>query len=428
MPAKRLFAAFVVNTPLDEDRLKRAVWHVVARHESLRTALEHIDGELFQVIRDPVEITDEPCVVVDWDGTRAGMRRIVVELDDWWTVPRPLALKVMMARSADSRTLLLCLFNHACVDGMSVELVFDQIRRRYSGDGRADEAVPTQFADYYAGMVEDGLRVALDDWITLLDRVEPVVPPWMLESKLAADRAHIGTINWSFAEDTVALARAAARSRLCSQFEVLAAAAGIYFRRPDRAPAAIGVVHSGRHRAGGFDVVGLLRGFVVDVVEVGAGVTTATATAAGRDALRSALAHYARLPFEEVCRRSGRSPGWRTGSLGLWEVELNGTFARGLLGSMDDCAVHAAHLGQSEEVWCENGGPLLMIFFTIGGGGITGELRYIRPPVDGDMAACIARGIEDTVRFLQAGSDEPVDRAPAFHRLAGWSEPGSGRG
>src|SRR5262249_51265642 len=159
-------------------------------------------------------------------------------------------------------------------------------------------------------------------------------------------------------------------------------------------PAAIGVVHSGRHRPGGFEVVGLLRGFVVDSVEILPDAKTGETVVARRDALRSTLAHFARLPFEEVCERTGRSSGWRAGTLGQWEVELNGTFASATRDSMDGCAVREVDVSEPEEMWCENGGPTLAVRFTIGRSGVAAKLQYVRPPIDRELAAQMAREIE----------------------------------
>jgi hypothetical protein len=421
VPAKRLHTALVVDGWLDQDRLERAVSRVVASHDSLRTAIARVDGTLVQLIREPMEITDQPCEVVDWDGTQQDTRRLVSGLDDWWTVPRALAVNVLVGRSPARRTLLLCAFNHACSDGISAELVMDQIRRQYdappgSPPGRADVA---QFADYYAGMLDEGLRVAYDDWVRLLDGLAPAVPHWMLERKLATDRVHINVVDWSFDEASSAAVREAARRHLCTPFEILATGAGIYFRRPDRHPASIAVIHSGRHRPRGFDVAGLLRSFVVDAVDVRPDVGTGVAVAGRREALRKALAHLSRLPFEEVCRLTGLSPGWRAGTAGQWEVELNGVFAPGTPGRLDGFPVHLADVGSSEEAFCENGGPTLLVSFTIGRGSVAASLRYVNPPVDPELAARVARDLEETMRFLTAGAGERADRAPAFHRSAG---------
>jgi hypothetical protein len=421
VPAKRLHAAWVVDGRLRHDQLEDAVRRVVSAHDSLRTALERIDGTLHQVVREPAEIIDQVCEKVDWDGTAQGIRRLITDLDDWWTVPRPLAMKVVVGRTGSQRTLVLFAFNHACSDGVSVELVLDQIRRAYQApsDPAPRRGDVPQFAEYYAGMLLDGLEAAYDDWVGLLDRVAPAVPPWMMARKLATDRVHVNMLNWSFTQASNAAVRQASRRYRCSQFEVLAAAVGIYFRRPDRQPAALAIVHSGRHRPRGLEVAGLLRSYVIDPAAVQTGALVGDAVAARRDALRRSLGHFSRLPFEEVCERTGRSSGWRAGTAGQWEVEVNGMFAPAPPGSMDGFTVHHADPGASEEASCENGGPILLLSFTIGATGVDGSLRYVNPPVDPELAARVALEVEEMALFVDAPAEEPADRAPGFDRLAG---------
>jgi hypothetical protein len=421
VPAKRLHGAWVVDGRIHTDRLERAVWRVVAAHDSLRTAMDRVHGTLFQVVREPTEITDPACETVGWDGTQNDTRRIITNLDGWWTVPRALALKVVVGHSPAGRTLLLCAFNHACSDGISAELVLEQIRLEYESrpDRPSGRPVLPQFVDYYAAMLQDGLRLAYDDWVAQLDGVAPAVPDWMVARKLATDRVHIDLYNWSFTQESNAAVRQVSRRYQCSQFEALAAAVGIYFRRPDRWSAAIAVVHGGRHSPRGFEVAGLLRSYVLNGVADRSGALLGEAVTTRRDALRRALAHFARLPFEEVCERAGLAPGWRAGTAGQWEVEVNGTFAPDPPGSMDGFATRHAEVGTSEGAFCENGGPTMVLSFTISAVGVDGSLRYVNPPVDPQMAAQVAREVEETVRFLDAGAAEPADRARGFGQLAG---------
>ncbi|MFE6921332.1 amino acid adenylation domain-containing protein [Nocardia sp. NPDC057663] len=417
-PAKRAHVAFTLDAPVDSDRLARAVRQVVDAHEALRTSIEVHDGALVQVVREPAEVTESACATAEWDGTPAGVRRIVSGADEWSAGARALPVKVISG-SAGGRSIVVCVFDHVCVDGVSAELVAGQIRGAYDG---APAPTAVQFADYYADMLADGLRTAQADWNALLDRVRPAVPPWMQATRSAAPRARMGVHRWTFDAISTALVHAAGRRYLGSGFEVLAAAVALYFRRPDGAPAALGVVHSGRHLPGGSGVVGLVRGFVVHDAMVGSGATVAEAVAAQRDRLRSGLTHLSRLPVEEVCLRTGRPVGLRAGAPGPWEVELNVGFTRAESGQMAGTSAHTADAGPPDEEWAENGGPTLVVSFRIGRDTVVGSVRYAHPPVDRDLAARIGRDIEATARFLDTDADGPADAAPAFHRLVGWPE------
>jgi hypothetical protein len=416
VPAKRLFAAYVVRARLDLARLAAAVERVVALHDSLRTAIEPVDGVPAQVVREPAEIAEPALRTVPWDGTPADAARHVGALDDWWTVPRPLAVQVLAGVAGDE-TLVACVFNHVCSDGLSAEMVFDQIRTEYDG-GTVKPADVEQFAAYYPGMVEEGLREAFDDWVRLLDEGSPALPQWMVDEKLATAEVSIAFHSWAFAPQSVAALAALARERVCTQFEVLAACAGLYFRREDGRPANFGVIHSGRHRFRGFDVQGLLRSYVVDVVDHAGVPTVVDAVDRRRDLLRARTGHFAKLPFEEVCARTGRSPGWRAGQLGAWEIELNGTYATVPDLTMQQAPLRVADIPLSEEATCENGGPTLLVSYSLGPDSVEANLRYVSPPVDAPLAARIAEDLEATVRFVHEHPQAPVDEAPAVFRAA----------
>lgn len=417
--AKRLHCAFTVDGGLDPERLERAVRHVIACHESLRTSMANVDGQLAQVVREPSEITEAPVLRVDWDGTPQSTTKIIHDLDDWWTVSRELAVRVVVGSSPERRTLVVCAFNHACSDGISAELTVEQIRREYERpSGPARPEAFEQFTDYYQGMLQDGLDHAYDDWLRQVRSAAPAVPQWMLDQKLASPEVEIRIHDWQFSEESSELLHRLAREHLCTPFEALAACVGLYFRRPDDRPAAIGVIHSGRHRPRGFEVAGLLRSYVVDLVDLGGCPDVRSAVTARRDALRHGIPHFSRLPAEEVCRRAGLSTGWRAGDLGLWEVELNGMYDSTPGGTLDGFAVGQARTELSDEGRSENGGPVFLLSFGIAPDRIDAGLRFVDPPVSRELAARVAADLEAVVRFVQANPSESPNAAPAFHRAA----------
>ncbi|WP_052314152.1 non-ribosomal peptide synthetase [Nocardia thailandica] len=413
-PATRAHVAFTLDTPIDRDRLADAVRQVVDAHDALRTTLEHRDGALVQVVREPAEITGSPCGTVDWDGTAAGVRRIV-DAADVRNGPGAGPARVLTG-AAGGRSLVVAVFDHVCVDGLSAELVAEQIRAAYDG---TPPPMALSYTDYHARILDDASPAAHAAWDTVLARSRPAVPAWMLAARAAAPRARRGVHRWSFDPDSVALLTAAARRQRASPFEIVAAAVAVYFRRPDGAPAALGVVHGGRHRPGGAGVVGLVRGFVLHEGVVEAGATIADAVAARRDGLRGAFTDLTRLPWEEVCLRAGRPAGLRAGAPGAWEVELNVGFTAQEAGRMAGVAARSLDAAPPGEQWAENGGPLVALTFRLGPEAVTGNVRYTHPPVDHELAAALARELEATVRLIGTAPQTPAEAAPAFHELAG---------
>jgi hypothetical protein len=415
-PAKRLHCVYTVEGVLDAERLHRAIRFAVSTHESLRTSLQTVNGELLQVIRDPPEITETPWSTADWDGCAESIPRIVCDMDDWWTVPRQLSVHVVLAWSPAGQTLVACLFNHACGDGHSAQIVADLIWAEYERPGAADLARVEQFDDYYASMLHDGETV-YEDWLRHLASGAPSVPQWMLDQKAATQQAWTRVREWSLSPESVRLLRSASREYRCSPFEVLAAGVGLYFRRQDGRPARIGVIHGGRHGRHGFDVVGLLRSYLVDVVDPAPWGDARSVVTARAAALRHGFAHYARMPYEEVCLREKIPTGWRAGQAGLWEVELNGAYADAPPPRPDGHAAALVPADISDEAFCENSGPLFLLYFTLGRDGVEATLRYIDPPVTDAMAERVATEIELMIAFLAEPGNSAHD-APAFARTA----------
>lgn len=203
---------------------------------------------------------------------------------------------------------------------------------------------------------------------------------------------------------------------------MLAAGVGLYFRRLDGGPACIGVIHGGRHRSHGFEVVGLLRSYLVDVVDPAPWGDARSVVAARAAALRYGFAHLARMPLEEVCRREGIPTGWRAGAPGLWEVELNGAYAVDGPPRPDGFTTVAVPADISDEAFCENSGPLFLLYFTLGRDRVDATLRYVNPPVTDAIAGRVAAEIESMVAFL-AEPGQPAHDAPSFAHTARDFEP-----
>jgi hypothetical protein len=284
------------------------------------------------------------------------------------------------------------------------------------------ERVP-QFADYHGAWVAEGVIEAYDDWLGQLERAAPAVPPWMVRTKLATGRVAISAHDWRFGPGATARLRALARTHLCTDFEVVAACVGLYFRRADGLPAAFGVIHSGRDRARGFEVAGLLRSHVVDVVDHAGIGGAAEAIATRRDELRALMAQHAKLPCDEAVRLARRPSGWRAGEPGLWEVELNGMFDAAELAPFDGAAVRIAQVPLSDEAVCENGGPTVLLSFGFGPDRVRASLRYVSPPLDDALVRRIAAELESVVVLLHDRPDAPVEDLPALHRIAAEGRP-----
>ncbi|PKW16548.1 condensation domain-containing protein [Saccharopolyspora spinosa] len=417
VPAKRLFNAFTADGRLNRGKVERAVRCAIATHEALRTSLEVIDGELHQVVREPSEITEAPLSEADWDGSPGGVAEVIRSLDDRWAVPRQLSMHVVLGQASDGRTLVACVLDHACCDGMSAEIVADLIRAEYNRPGEGVPPGPVvQFSDYFPPMLEDGMQV-YDEWLRVARGTAPALPDWMLDRKRVSGLAWTREIAVPLSEETNRRLTALAAEYVCTPYELMAIGVGLYFRREDAGPTRVAVTHNGRHRRHGFDVVGLLRSQVLDVASCRGYPDVRSFLLGRRDELRRAVGLLGRLPVEEICLRAGLGTGWRAGIPGLWEVELSGMHVAPPPEPMGGHAVEQVPKFL-EDAYCENGGTTFLLNLFLSPGQIEATLRYVEPPVSTDLAKRVATDLEVVVEFLAADPDRSLDGAPAFSAAA----------
>ncbi|ALG86104.1 non-ribosomal peptide synthetase [Gordonia phthalatica] len=137
-----------VDGPVDLDALRGAVNDVVARHASLRTSFQEIDGLPVQVIADHVDvdltITDTDDRI---DAAVAAASAAVLPLTD------PSLVRAHLIRSADA-TVLALVIHHMVVDHGSVALIVDHLatayRARTGGPALPDRETGVEYADVAA--------------------------------------------------------------------------------------------------------------------------------------------------------------------------------------------------------------------------------------------------------------------------------------
>jgi amino acid adenylation domain-containing protein len=155
--AYHLPVAFRIDAPIDRVALQRALNHVVARHEALRTRLTYLDGELVQVIhpdaRVTVSVADLGHLPHDerWDEAR---RLLAAEAQRPFRFTEDSLLRVTLLRLDTALHVLLVTVHHLVADGGSVELLVRELADSYDAllHGAQPElpVLPVQYADYVA--------------------------------------------------------------------------------------------------------------------------------------------------------------------------------------------------------------------------------------------------------------------------------------
>ncbi|MFB6367570.1 SDR family NAD(P)-dependent oxidoreductase [Paenibacillus elgii] len=133
--------AFVMEGAVDPARIAQAFRALVARHESLRTYFEYRDGGPVQVI---LETLDLEIHTLEWDEPQIEplIRRFVYPFDIG-TAP---LLRVVMAKLAPDKYLLIIDMHHLITDGTSIGLMTKEFLQLYQGV--ALPALNIQYKDY----------------------------------------------------------------------------------------------------------------------------------------------------------------------------------------------------------------------------------------------------------------------------------------
>ncbi|MNW48024.1 Gramicidin S synthase 2 [compost metagenome] len=133
--------ALLLSGPLDRARFEAAFRGLIARHETLRTGFELIDGEPMQRIHPQVDFAVEYRQATEEEAE--GIARQFVRPFD---LEQPSLLRVGLVQLTNERHILLFDMHHIISDGISINIVIDEFIRLYS-----EETLPPlriQYKDY----------------------------------------------------------------------------------------------------------------------------------------------------------------------------------------------------------------------------------------------------------------------------------------
>ncbi|HEX6340650.1 amino acid adenylation domain-containing protein, partial [Umezawaea sp.] len=254
---------------LDVEALRTALTLLVARHESLRTTFDAVEGHGVQVVNPPHDV-ELPVLDVAGgeDGLAEALERESTRPFDLGRGPllRPLLLRV----AADDHVLLL-LAHHIITDGWSNGVLTSELNALYralrAGEDPTLPELPVQYADFAVWQRERLTGPLLDEqlsyWRDRLTGVPPLELP--TDRPRPAERTNHGAIHVFTVPAEVARGlKTLARQQDGTLFMALVAACQVLFARWSRQDdVAVGTVASGRERA---DLAGLVGFFVNTLV------------------------------------------------------------------------------------------------------------------------------------------------------------------
>ncbi len=124
-----LAGAWNLRGEVDALRLEDCIHQVIIRHESLRTAFSVVDGEFYQ------RIVAEPRFFLDrLDANTASVEELLDAYIKPFNLLEPPLLRVGLASAGDGSHLLLMDVHHIVADGLSMNVVLQEILALYGGE------------------------------------------------------------------------------------------------------------------------------------------------------------------------------------------------------------------------------------------------------------------------------------------------------
>ncbi|MFB6367712.1 amino acid adenylation domain-containing protein, partial [Paenibacillus elgii] len=128
---------------LERERFEEAFRRLIARHETLRTGFEMVNGEAVQRIYPSVDFAVE---YVQASEEAAG--KAVEDFVRAFDLAKPPLLRVGLVELAEERYILMFDMHHIVSDGVSMDVLVEEFVRLY--DGEALEPLRIQYKDYAA--------------------------------------------------------------------------------------------------------------------------------------------------------------------------------------------------------------------------------------------------------------------------------------
>ncbi|PSL53321.1 non-ribosomal peptide synthase protein (TIGR01720 family)/amino acid adenylation domain-containing protein [Saccharothrix carnea] len=280
---------------LDVEALNAALTGLVARHESLRTTFDTVDGQGVQVVHPPseVRVRAEDVPEAELLDVLAQEGRRPFDLREG-----PL-MRVRLLRPADRDHVLVLVLHHIVTDGWSTGVLTEELCALYRGDTLPPLSL--QYADFAVWQRDNlaGVDERLDYWRRQLDGV-PVLELPADRPRPAVRTSNGALVEFRLPEELTVRLKALSRRHDSTLFTTLVAACQVLFARwSGQDDIAVGTVASGRERAELEGLVGFFVNTLVlrSTVDRERGFTDLLTQV--KDTVLTALAHQD-VPFERV--------------------------------------------------------------------------------------------------------------------------------
>ncbi|MCE1116999.1 MULTISPECIES: non-ribosomal peptide synthetase [Pseudomonas] len=289
---------------LDQAALQASFQALVARHESLRTLFDEVDGQAVQRILPSLAFSLQHCDLEGLEPAEVAARREDEAQRPFDLRQGPL-LRVTLARLDDEEHQLWVTLHHIVADGWSLNILLDEFARLYAAQGQvALPELPLGYADYGTWQrqwLADGESARqLDYWKNALGDELPVLD--LCTDQPRASQQHNRAARHSLKVSTklAAALKDLARDQQASLFMVLLAGwQALLHRYSGQSDIRVGVPNANRPRLETQGMVGFFINTQVLRAELDGRLPFAQLLTQVRQATLDAQAHQD-LPFEQL--------------------------------------------------------------------------------------------------------------------------------
>ncbi len=292
--------AFQLSGPLDLGLLGHSFNQIVSRHESLRTTLQQIDGELLQVIAPGGEIALSNASV---QNSADVDQLLQSEIRRPFDLSREFGLRALLVEvDAEEHVLLLC-FHNTLYDQSSLLVLLRELSAHYQGLTLPE---PAQYADYVrwqASLPVTGAAERLEFWRQWFARGEPPSWTWTRREPAPLVPSFETHVTWlRCAPDFSRRIQSLSRLHGVTTYVTLLTAYAIVLRRyTNCADLVIGTTYSNRHHWRFATLIGATIDVPALRIDMRDDPELPTLLARVRSVVTDALT-YQDVPFELVAR------------------------------------------------------------------------------------------------------------------------------
>ncbi|MEU8827139.1 non-ribosomal peptide synthase/polyketide synthase [Streptomyces sp. NPDC048636] len=400
---------------LDIGALGRALTALVARHESLRTTFDTVDGRGVQIVRPPAEVRLTPTdlsALSDAEREAELAELLAYERARPFDLRRGPLLRTALIRM-DARDHVLALTSHHIItDGWSTGVLTGDLRELYraelSGRAPALPPLPVGYADYASWQRTELEGPHAEEELAFWKHQLAGVPPLELPTdrpRPAVQTRHGATVEFTLPADVAGRLKDRGRTRRTTLFMTLVAASQILLARlSGQRDIAVGTVTSGRDRTEVERLIGFFVNTLVlrSTVDPRRGFTDFLAEVRGT--VLDAFAHQ-NVPFERVvdevqpARDTSRTPLFQA-MVVLQNIPAPAMELPGLVLEDVELDVHTASF------------DITLEFAEAQDGTLRGLIGYNTDLFDAATAARMGGALEALLTGIAEDPDRPVGALP----------------